>query len=689
MLLYATTVFLSAFLLFHVQPMIAKIILPWFGGSAAVWTTCMLFFQSMLVAGYLYSHWTIRRLTAPKQAFLHIALLGFSLLALPVTPAEAWKPAGGENPTVRILLLLAVTVGIPYWLLSSTGPLIQAWYARAFPSASPYRLFSLSNLGSMLALLAYPVLVEPFLPTRQQAFAWSAAYVAFAGLCAVCAWRSRHPRQAASFSSLPSAQTDASLPSAQTDARPQPRHWLFWLGLTACASALLLSVTNHLTQDVAPIPFLWVLPLSLYLTSFILTFDSSGWYSRGLYLPLTAAALGGMSWALGTAENLNIPAKLAIFSASLFLCCMTCHGEVAALKPHPRYLTGFYLMISLGGALGALFVAVIAPYCFSFFLEMPVAMISLAVLVLAVNFYDPASPLHRTKSGWGWVAGAAVTLAISVNLVRYLQQSVQFYRVVARNFYGSLKTADYGTFEDHNRSRKLTHGIINHGEQYLVPGREKEPTSYFGPTTGVARAIHSKNRNKTQRIGITGLGAGVMLTYARPGDYYRIYEINPLVVDIAKREFTFIRDCPAQLDIVLGDARLSLEREPPQNFDVLHLDAFSSDSVPVHLLTREAFQIYFKHLQPDGYLVIHISNRYLDLQPVVACAVEALGKYAVLVEDPGSSDGEFFSTDMVVVSSRREALQTPLLRDFPPPKRRKGVNLWTDDYSNLFRIMKK
>lgn len=677
MLLYACTIFLSAFLLFQVQPIIAKIILPWFGGSAAVWTTCMLFFQTALLAGYLYSHWTTTRLSTRAQATLHGLLLLISLGALPVAPGDSWKPSGTENPTLQILLLLAGTVGLPYLLLSTTGPLVQAWYARAFPGASPYRLFALSNIGSMLALLGYPVLVEPFLATRRQAYVWSSAYALFTALCLFSAWRSR---DLATIATSDSSTADVATPPAS--------HWLFWVGLPACASILLLSVTNHLTQDVAPIPFLWVLPLSLYLLSFILTFDSSGWYSRLWYLPLTAISLGGMAYGLTTAESLSIAGKIAIFSAALFVCCMTCHGEVAALKPHPRHLTGFYLMISLGGALGGLFVGVMAPYLFSVFLEMPTGIILMAMLVLLVNYVDTTSPIHQTKSGWGWVLGAGITLALSVSLVRHLQESQQSYRVVVRNFYGGLKTADYGTFEDNNRSRKLTHGIINHGEQYIMPGREKEATSYFGPTTGVARAIRSKDRDNPQRVGITGLGAGVMLSYARKGDAYRIYEINPLVIDIAKREFTFIKDCQAQLDIVLGDARLSLEREPPQNFDVLHMDAFSSDSVPVHLLTREAFQLYFKHLKSDGYLVIHISNRYLDLQPVVARAAEALGKHAVFVEDPGSSDGEFFGTDMVVLANNAAAFQTPLLKDFPAPKTKAGVRLWTDDYSNLFRIMK-
>jgi len=679
MFLYAITIFVSAFLLFQVQPIIAKIILPWFGGSAAVWTTCMLFFQTALLMGYLYSHWTSSRMASRAQTTLHIVLLVASLLVLPIVPGDAWKPQGDDNPTLKILALLAGTVGFPYLLLSTTGPLMQAWYARAFPGASPYRLFALSNIGSMLALLGYPVLVEPLLPTRSQAYIWSGAYVVFVALCAFCAWRSR-----ALESAVPVKESLDEPPATA----PPLRLWLLWTGLAACASVLLLSVTTHLTQDVAPIPFLWVLPLSLYLLSFILTFDGSGWYNRVWYLPLTAIALGGLAYAYTAESELHVPAKVAIFSSALFICCMTCHGEVATLKPHPRYLTGFYLMISLGGAIGGLFVGVLAPYAFNNYLELPISIIACALLVLAVHYFDPQSPLSTSKGGWAWVVAGAATLALSVILVQFVQHSTREYRLLARNFYGGLRTADWGTPDQREWSRKLTHGVINHGEQYLEPSRHREPTSYFGPNTGVGRAIHSKDHDKPQKIGITGLGAGVMLTYARKEDHYRVYEINPLVVDVAKKEFTFINDCPAKLEIVLGDARLSMEREPPQNYDVLHLDAFSSDSVPAHLLTKEAFELYFRHLKPDGYLVIHISNRYLDLEPVVARAAEALNKATVYVSDPDDNDAGFFGTDMVVLANSKESFNKPRLNSFPAPKPDPKVLLWTDDYSNLFRIVK-
>lgn len=358
------------------------------------------------------------------------------------------------------------------------------------------------------------------------------------------------------------------------------------------------------------------------------------------------------------------------------------------MRPHPRHLTGFYLMISLGGAAGGLFVGMVSPNVFSLYLELPVAIVACAVLVLIVHWRDAESPLHRTQNGWGWVVAAACTLGLAVSLVWFVQKIYRDYRVLARNFYGALRTVDFGEPTDRMAVRKFTHGAINHGEQWLMPSRRREPTSYFGPGTGIAKAIQEKDRDKPQRIGITGLGAGVMLTYARAGDYYRVYEINPSVVEFANKEFTFLKDCPAKVDLVMGDARLSMEREPAQNFDVLHLDAFSSDSVPVHLLTREAFELYFRHLKPDGILVLHISNRYLNLQPVAARAAEALGKHAMFVEDYGDEEAGYFGTDMVVMSANRALFDRQLFMGCKPPQVKADVLLWTDDYSNLYRVLR-
>jgi len=354
MLLYAVTIFLSAFLLFQVQPVIAKIILPWFGGSAGVWTTCMLFFQVALLGGYLYAHGVVRGLRPRVQGALHLGLLAASLVVLPISPSAAWKPAGTEEPVLRILGLLAVTIGLPYLLLSTTGPLLQAWFARdpRMQGRTPYRLYALSNLGSMLALVSYPIAVEPVLATRVQAQAWSVAFVAFVLLCAATAWRSRNH-----------APAPATTP--ETTAPPGWRLLVVWTLLPACASTLLLAVTNHLSTNVASIPFLWVLPLALYLLSFILCFDSDGWYQRKWLLQLFAVAVCAMTYALNQ-DSENMPLKLAIplFSTGLFICAMVCHGELARLKPDPRHLTSFFLMVSLGGALGGAFVGILAPHVF-------------------------------------------------------------------------------------------------------------------------------------------------------------------------------------------------------------------------------------------------------------------------------------------------------------------------------------
>src|ERR1700722_3146437 len=379
MFLYALTTLVSAFLLFQVQPIIARTILPWFGGSSAVWTACLLFFQSVLLLGYLYAHWLYRRLSPRLQAVAHISLLVASVAVLPISPAASWKPIASEDPTFQILLLLAANVGLPYFLLSTTGPLLQAWYARQFKGAVPYRLYALSNAGSMLALVSYPVLFEPLLGTRHQAVSWSAAYGGFILLCGFTAFSVRNARSAPLVE-----ETDADPPSKST--------YLFWIGLPACASILLLAITNHLSQNIAAIPFLWILPLSLYLLSFILCFEGTRWYRRNLFLGLFAVAGASMAYALGPDfQNGQIKVMIPFFGASLFIFCMVCHGELVRLKPHPSRLTAFYVMIALGGALGGVFVALIAPRLFSGFYELPLGLAACMVVVFIVLRGDPQS----------------------------------------------------------------------------------------------------------------------------------------------------------------------------------------------------------------------------------------------------------------------------------------------------------
>jgi len=675
MLLYAATIFLSAFLLFQVQPVIARIILPWFGGSAAVWTTCLLFFQSVLLMGYLYSHWLYRKLRPRAQAVVHLGLLTASLVLLPIWPAASWKPVGAEDPTMRILLLLAVNVGFPYFLLSTTGPLLQAWYARRYRGAMPYRLYALSNAGSMLALISYPVLFEPWLGTRHQAVIWSSAYGVFVVLCAGTAWLGR----------------DTAVRQAEPapDSQDPMRRTFFWIALPACASALLLAITNHLTQNIAAIPFLWTLPLSLYLFSFILCFEGAGWYRRTVFLGLFAVGVGGMAYALSP-EFQNTPVKVTIpfFAMGLFICCMVCHGELARLKPHPSRLTSFYVMIALGGALGGVFVALIAPRVFSGFYELPVGLAACTFVVLAVLRADPESGLGGSWKQPVPLAAALLTLAVAGYLGFVIRERGKDARLMVRNFYGGLKILESTADDSDEPVRRLMHGTITHGEQYLNSKFRDRPTTYYGPNSGVGRAIRQDQEDGPVRVGVIGLGTGTLAAYGRAGDYFRFYEINPLVLRLANTEFTFLKICKARLDVALGDARLSLEREPTENFDVLAVDAFSSDAIPVHLLTREAFVLYFRHLKPDGVLAVHVSNKHLNLTPVVKLAAASLQKDARLV-DTEDEENDVFGSTWVLVTSSTGFFDRPLMRTaavaVPLPRK---TRMWTDDYSNLFQILK-
>jgi SAM-dependent methyltransferase len=676
-MLYAFTIFVSAFLLFQVQPVIAKTILPWFGGGAAVWTTCMLFFQLLLVGGYLYAHFTTRALSARSQAIVHAGLLVAAAAALPIIPDAAWKPAGDADPGLRILGLLAVTVGLPYFVLSTTGPLVQVWYSRANQGAMPYRLYALSNLGSMLALVTYPIAVEPWLPTRAQALGWSGAFLVFAVACGALAWRSR----AATWEVTAGAAEGVA-------ARPTYSRYALWAGLAAIASVLLLAFTSHLSQNVAPIPFLWVLPLALYLLSFILTFDGRGWYSRKVYLPLLAAGLGGVTATLH-ADFRHSPlwAMLPIYAGTLFVACMVCHGELVRLKPPPRYLTGFYLAISVGGALGGVFVGLIAPRFFADLYELPVGLVAAAALVAVVLAFDRET-FSDVRSWRAAVLGCAVLAgALAVTLAWIYAGYAADATVRVRNFYAAMRVWDSGSGED--EQRVLTHGSITHGKQFTAPERRRWITSYYGETSGVGRAILAAEKRGPVKVGVIGLGTGTLAGYGRAGDTYRLYEINPQVIDLAMKQFSFVTDTRAKVETVLGDARLSLEREPPQAFDVLAVDAFSSDAIPVHLLTAEAFETYFRHLKPGGILAVHISNRYLDLKPVLRQAAAKFGRHAGMVDEDSDGERGVYGSTWVLIAADATAFEDErfdgAIEPLPDDKR---VRLWTDDYSDLWGILK-
>lgn len=669
--LFAGTIFTSAFLLFLVQPLIAKQILPWFGGSAAVWSICMVFFQTVLLAGYAYADAVTRTLRVRTQARLHAALLLVSVAALPIIANARWKPTGTEEPTLWILGLLLQTIGLPYFLLCTTGPLLQSWLARSVPVAQVYRYFSLSNLASLASLLCYPVLIETTTALLPQAWGWSVAYGVFVLLCCSVAWQvSRQP----GATDLPQHRQ---LAAEDTEARPTPGRYALWLALPALGSWLLLAITNHLTQNVAAIPFLWVLPLVAYLLTFALCFESDRWYRRGLFLPLGAVLLALCAYGLQDAIGSDLHTAIPLYVGGLFVLCMVLHGETAAARPSHGYLTRFYLMLSLGGALGGIVIGLGAPYVLPAYYELGAGFVLTALACAVVlRGLRGATPVALLLA-----AGCALALALQV------QDDFTDARRVERNFYGTLITLDSQRDNPADNVRQMYHGAVKHGEQYLAAPRRREPTTYYGPTAGIGRALAAAPQ-RPRRVGLIGLGAGTLAAYGRAGDAFRLYEINPEVFELADSEFTFLKDSPATQTRVLGDARLALEREAPQQLDVLAVDAFSGDAVPIHLITREAMAVYWRHMQPDGIVAFHVTNRFLALAPVVEQVAQANGLHAVLIHD-AAEDSDLRATDWVLVARRAdlltpERLHTPATPITPIP----GLKAWTDDFNNLFGVLK-
>ncbi len=717
----AATIFLGAFLLFQVQPIISKMILPWFGGGPAVWTTCMLFFQVLLLGGYAYSHFLISSRNLKRQTIVHVAILIVACLTLPVMPAASWKPLDGTQPTLRILLLLTANVGLPYFILSSTGPLVQAWYARCYTGQSPYRLYALSNVGSLGALLTYPFFVEPALTTSAQGWLWSAGFAMYAALCAGLAI------VAGRFvsSETTAVAIQESEPNS-ADTLPSLEHRMAWLLLPALASMMLLAITNHLCQDVAVVPFFWVVPLSLYLISFIICFDHTRWYRRRIFAVATALATFGLCLVtlgddvdrlLEKAHITDLLAKVSVtivfedlisdivvesgvYLVILFLICMVCHGEMVRCKPAPRHLTSFYLMVSAGGALGGMFVALVCPQVFSAFVEMGFGLViafMLALGVLADEFWN-GWVLNRL-----WKQSVAFAICFALLLVVVRAQFVSFTRdavISLRNFYGVLYVDEDYVNRPELHTRELLNGRILHGSQFVDEYLRLQPTTYYDDESGIGLTISRFPRPGKKRVATVGLGTGTIAAYAQNGDFFCFYEINPNVRLLATTEFTYLSDAQqrgAAVSIELGDARISLERQEPQHYDIIALDAFSGDAIPAHLLTREAFAEYLRHLNDDGVIAVHISNRHLDLKPVIGGIAEHY-KYTLLwvqadddeipgVPAPGEAGsdwllltrGDDFLNDNIVVE-RGEVLK---------PGSYKSIRPWTDQFSNLFEILDK
>jgi hypothetical protein len=658
--LHCATVFNGAFLLFSVEPLMGRLILPWFGGSAAVWSACMLFFQGCLLAGYAYADWSSRRLNPRTQAVVHVVLLASSLVFLPVRLNPSI--AATQMPPLRIALMLGLAIGVPYLVLSATSPLIQLWYSRARGSA-PYRLYALSNLASLLALVSYPAVIEPHLTGPTQILAWSGGFLIFAALCGVAAF----------FASRDASQN----PDLETRQSVALASKLLWITLAAIPSALLLATTNHLCQNVAAIPFLWVVPLAAYLLSLILCFDYDSPRRHRAFLWLTPPALAAMAYASLHGSFSTNPRLLApLFTAGLFIACMTFHGELVRRKPPSNQSTSFYLMLSLGGALGGLLIVLVAPVLLSGVFELPLLLTASA---LCLQF------LYYRRRWYLDAAWAATSIAVLVFAMAQIRTFSSGNRVAMRNFYGALRIVDQQTV-DGSLSRVMVHGTIAHGTQFQDPIRSKQATTYYAPGTGAWLALEAL-RHGPQSVALIGLGAGTLAAYAKPGDHYVFYELNPQVIDLARREFTYVR--APEVEIIEGDGRLALLNDP-QVYDIVVLDAFSGDSIPTHLLTREAVQIYLHHLTADGILAMHISNSVLDLESPVAGLAQDAGLTAVLVHTPADPKMDRSEAIWALMSRNPKRLQDTQLNQVARPMNvPPGHRVWTDDYSNLFQLLKK
>ena len=677
-LLFATTIFISAFLLFQVQPIMGKYILPWYGGSPGVWTTCMLVFQVLLFGGYAYAHVLNRFLVLRSQIALHCGFLLLATLTLPITPSSSWKPVGNESPTWMIMLLLACKVGVPYFLLSSTGPLLQSWLGQSKIIDQPYRLYSLSNVGSMLALLSFPFAIEPAFSSSQQSMIWSVAFGCFAIAC--------------SFSGIVlfrSSKTTTVVLNTKSETELPLTKWPSmgaWFALSMIPSVMLLATTNQVCLDTGVIPFLWVIPLAIYLLSFILTFDSDRWYSRRPSIMLAAISFLILFLLKLLEYQTPLALELTLYFSGLFFSCMVCHGELVRLKPHPSRLTSFYMTLSAGGAFGGIFVGLLAPTIFRGYFEWQLGLFA-CVLVFLETYLQSNSLWKNRVPAW-----SKLTLAISLPILAVVWLSVwtsfsNNQLVAKRNFYGVLSVANSHEKKSGEPTRDLVHGRIVHGSQFQRSGMTQRPTTYYTEGSGVGLALLNHRADRARHVGVVGLGAGTLATYGKQGDRFRFYEINDSVIELANDYFTFLYNAQASVKLVLGDARLTLEREESQAFDVLVLDAFSGDAIPVHLLTREAMEIYRRHLNEDGVLAVHISNLYFDLKAIVTgLALNASYESTIVSDDDAACPGALKSC-WVLMSAKKEILREATGAVQPVVPKGKPV-LWTDDKSNLFEALK-
>jgi Ca2+/Na+ antiporter len=686
-LLYGGAVFLAAFLLFLVEPMAAKQLLPTFGGSAAVWLTCLVFFQTALLAGYAYAHWLARRSRHGWQMPLHFALLSAAvLLALVWALRSGGFRHASSHPFGMIFQALLLSIGLPFLLLGSTSPLLQAWLARLEHGHIPYRLFALSNLASLLALALYPTLVEPYFTLRMQRILWSCGFVCFVAISAKLAWGTRKTGE----SPDPTDESDTTptganagppsmLPVSATPVRGRSK-WL-WLLLPLVAAMQLSAVTSYLTANIAAIPLLWILPLAAYLVTLIIAFEYARFVPRPLLTRLLAVMLAGLAYMMANADAwLPMSIGIAFFLIEMFLACLYCHVEAYALRPRAtRELTVFYLMFATGGAIGSFLIGIAFPLLFSSNYDLAISFLATALVALLVVW--PENWSQRVL----WSAGAAMLIYVLVLLHAAYRRDTIF---ANRNFYATLRVKQNYDSNQH-WIRTLSNGTIQHGTQIFSPELRRTPTTYYAEDSGVGLAMRYCCGERARNVGIVGLGAGTMAAYGRAGDRMRFYELNPAVQPIAQHLFTYLRDSPAQITFADGDARASLASETPQHFDVLVVDAFSGDAIPLHLLTTQAVAIYRKHLVPGGILAFHISNRHVDLEPAIYLLAKAAGMQARTVQSlEDGRRGEFNATWVLVTDNGGFLTLPEVATHSKPTEERAGLRVWTDDYSTLLALLR-
>ena len=742
--LFSLTLFVNAALLFAVQPMFSKMVLPLFGGTPSVWNTCMLFFQTALLGGYLYAHVTTRWLDVRKQSLLQLVLFALTFLTLPVAVAAGWRPTGSTMPVWWLAALLAVSLGAPFFMLATGAPLLQRWFSESgHPSAeNPYFLYAASNLGSMVALVSYPIVIEPKLRLEQQSHLWTATYVVLVALIGICALVTRRRIRAGVLSATGLVSADATaadmdalsampLERSRTDAdRLTVRRRVRWVLLSFVPSSMLLAVTTYLATDVASIPLLWIVPLALYLLTFVIVFARKlviipHSYAVWLQPPFLLMLAGSIALMMQRSVTSLAPAHLLAF----FLTALVCHGELAKDRPTVSHLTEFYLWLSVGGVLGGIFNVIVAPQLFNSVLEYPIAIVLAAALrpTLAkrrpidreLDFILPAAlcvvivvamRLGFPPKGWGDKANVWVFAVYAIVVLGFQRHAIRFALGVAAIFVGAAigrgrdttllfqGRSFFGVYRvmAYPKHHALQNGTTTHGGQSIFPQFATEPLTYYhrdGPLGQSFAWLMRKTADR--RVAIVGLGTGTIACYGHSNETWTFYEIDPLIERIAfnPKYFTYLRDCPPAKRIVLGDARLSLQQAPDSSYDFIILDAFSSDAIPVHLMTREALQLYLRKLAPGGAIAFHISNRYLRLEPVLAEIARDARVAGIIGIDESLTPTQVASFKMtskwvVLARSAKDLKLLVLQKNWRVLAPKSDVGVWTDDFSNVFSVFR-